>query len=47
MLFCYFNGKISEGIDLPDQLCRGVIIYGIPNLPPFDSFVVQKKLLIS
>jgi len=29
-LFCVFRGKVTEGTDLPNKLCRGIFIIGIP-----------------
>ena len=32
ILFCVARGKFSEGENFKGDLCRGVIIMGIPNL---------------
>lgn len=33
-MFCVCKGKLSEGIDFKDKLCRSVVFLGIPYLPP-------------
>jgi Rad3-related DNA helicase len=30
MLFCVCRGKISECLDLADELCRAVVVVGVP-----------------
>jgi Rad3-related DNA helicase len=35
-LFGVFRGKIAEGIDLSDELCRAVIVVGVPYPPVKD-----------
>ena len=37
------RGKLSEGIDFPDGLCRAVIIIGIPYPNVKDPFIIEKK----
>ena len=37
------GGKLSEGMDLPQELVRMVIIVGIPYPPPNDSVVQLKR----
>ena len=37
------GGKLSEGMDLPQELVRMVIIIGIPYPPPNDSVVQLKR----
>ena len=37
------GGKLSEGMDLPQELVRMVIIIGIPYPPPNDSIVQLKR----
>ena len=32
ILFVVFRGKFSEGYDFKNDLCRGIIIIGVPNL---------------
>ena len=36
MLFTYFRGTLSEGIDFKDELCRAIFIIGVPEKPPTD-----------
>lgn len=43
ILFCVMNGKLSEGINFYDDLCRNVVVVGIPFIK-HDS-VVDKNLL--
>ena len=37
------RGKLSEGIDFPDGLCRAVIIIGVPYTNVKDPFIAEKK----
>ena len=39
-----FKGKMAEGIDFPDQLCRAVFIVGIPFAPINDLSLKEKKM---
>lgn len=39
----YYQGKLSEGYDFPDGLCRAVFLVGIPFPPVNDIKVDQKK----
>ena len=34
LLLAVCRGRLIEGIDFTDDLARGVILIGIPNLPP-------------
>jgi Rad3-related DNA helicase len=34
IMFCVCKGKLSEGIDFKDKLCRSVMFIGVPFLPP-------------
>ena len=34
LLIAVCRGRLIEGIDFTDDLARGVILIGIPNLPP-------------
>ncbi len=42
-LFIVMKGKFSEGINFNDELCRCLIVVGIPFLPPNDYKVMKKK----
>lgn len=42
-LFGVFRGKISEGIDLSDELCRAVIVVGVPYPPVKDLKIEEKR----
>jgi chromosome transmission fidelity protein 1 len=42
IIFCKNRGKLSEGINFKDNLCRSVIMLGIPYPPPNDIFLNQK-----
>lgn len=42
-MFCVSKGKLSEGIDFTDKLCRAVIFLGMPFLNPFSPSYRQKK----
>lgn len=37
------KGKFSEGINFNDELCRCLILVGIPFLPPNDYKIIRKK----
>ncbi|CAG2163143.1 unnamed protein product [Oppiella nova] len=43
VFFGVFRGKLSEGIDLPDDYCRGVIMTGLPFPAVMDPRVILKK----
>ncbi|CAG2163144.1 unnamed protein product [Oppiella nova] len=43
VFFGVFRGKLSEGIDLPDDYCRGVILTGLPFPAVMDPRVILKK----
>jgi Rad3-related DNA helicase len=38
------RGKVSEGIDFPDGMCRAVILVGVPYPNIKDPFIIEKKL---
>lgn len=42
LLFCVCRGKISEGIDFPNELCRSVVFIGIP-FPNINDIVLKEK----
>uniref|UniRef100_A0A0N5A1A4 Helicase ATP-binding domain-containing protein n=1 Tax=Parastrongyloides trichosuri TaxID=131310 RepID=A0A0N5A1A4_PARTI len=44
VMFAVYRGKISEGIDFPDDLARCVISIGIPYPSIVDQQVIEKKL---
>ena len=37
------RGRLSEGIDFPDGLCRAVIMVGVPYANVQDPFIKEKK----
>lgn len=37
------RGKVSEGLDFSDDLCRAVIVVGIPFPPMYDKKIMLKK----
>ena len=41
-MFAVYRGKVAEGIDFSDELCRAVFLIGIPFLP-FKDIKVEKK----
>jgi regulator of telomere elongation helicase 1 len=43
ILFCVCRGTVSEGIDLVDELCRAVILVGVPY-PNYKDPIVQEKM---
>ena len=43
ILMCVNRGKMSEGIDFTDKLCRAVFIVGVPFLPVKDKKVEAKR----
>lgn len=43
LLLAVCRGKVSEGMDFPDNYCRAVVITGIPYAPPRDAWVSLKK----
>lgn len=36
VLFAVSRGQLSEGIDFKDELCRAVVILGVPEKPRGD-----------
>jgi Rad3-related DNA helicase len=38
------RGRLSEGIDFPDGLCRAVIMVGVPYANVQDPFIKEKKI---
>ncbi len=46
-MFCVCRGKLSEGIDFKDKLCRGVIFIGIPKMSFGDPAHNQKELFMN
>ncbi|CEL98142.1 unnamed protein product [Vitrella brassicaformis CCMP3155] len=45
ILFAVCRGKISEGIDLNDHLCRAVILCGIPYPTPDERVKLKRQYL--
>ncbi|KRX10391.1 hypothetical protein PPERSA_10490 [Pseudocohnilembus persalinus] len=43
ILLAVSKGKLSEGYDFPDDLCRAVIVVGIPFPPIMETKVEQKR----
>ena len=43
ILFCVCRGKVTEGMDLADNQCRGVIVAGIPFPAIQDKKVILKR----
>ena len=43
MLFCVMGGKLSEGINFSDKLCRCVVVVGLPY-PDGRDAVLQEKM---
>ncbi|KAJ2693619.1 hypothetical protein H4R19_005996 [Coemansia spiralis] len=43
ILFAVYRGKVSEGIDFADKLCRTVVNIGIPYPPLKDVKVILKR----
>jgi Rad3-related DNA helicase len=42
MLFCVCRGTASEGIDLTDELCRAVVLVGVPYPNSTDPIIKEK-----
>ena len=38
-MFAVCRGKVTEGMDLKDELCRAVIVIGIPYPASFYIFI--------
>lgn len=45
-MFAVSRGKVSEGIDFSDELCRAVFMIGIPYPPIKDIKIASKKQYI-
>ena len=43
VLFAVCRSRVSEGIDLADELCRAVIFVGVPYPPMKDMKIVEKR----
>lgn len=41
-MFAVSRGKVSEGIDFTDELCRAVFIVGVP-FPPINDIKIKLK----
>jgi Rad3-related DNA helicase len=42
-MFAVCRSRVSEGIDLSDELCRAVIFVGVPYPPIKDMKIMEKK----
>lgn len=43
LLFAVCRSRVSEGIDLSDELCRAVLFIGVPYPPIRDMKIMEKK----
>lgn len=43
ILLCVINGKMSEGINFADDICRGVLLCGLP-FPDITDSILQEKM---
>lgn len=43
ILLCVNRGRLSEGYDFPDGMCRAVFMVGIPFPPTKDLKINEKK----
>lgn len=43
ILFCVCRGKVSEGLDFSDELCRAVIFVGVPYPNIKDPILNEKR----
>ena len=41
-MFAVHKGKVAEGIDFIDELCRAIFLVGIPYPPFKDNRVIEK-----
>lgn len=41
-MFGYCRGRVSEGIDFAQELCRAVVIFGYPEPNNSDPFLIGK-----
>ncbi len=46
ILCCVLKGKVAEGIDLAQELCRGLIVIGVPFSPVQCPRIEQKKAFL-
>lgn len=46
IMFAVCRGKVSEGIDFSDELCRAVFMVGLPYPPLRDKRIELKKTYI-
>lgn len=42
-LFCVCRGKVTQGLDFSDELCRAVIFIGVPFPNIKDQIIKEKK----
>lgn len=46
IMFAVQRGKVAEGIDFSDELCRAVFLIGVPYPSLQDKKIEQKKIFI-
>ncbi|CAD8071079.1 unnamed protein product [Paramecium primaurelia] len=42
IMFAVHRGKVAEGIDFSDELCRAIFLVGVPYPPKQDNHLLQK-----
>lgn len=41
ILLACFTGNFGEGIDFKDELCRAIILVGVPYPPPSGNLILK------